>query len=500
MGAEQRTEAIKLMNTLRSKRQNDRNLSILLHEAGLVCALLLFSATVHGQDRAWPQFRGPESNPVGTHARLAERWSKTENVEWSQEIPGRGWSSPIVSGGRVFVTTVTTDGKSKPPQIGTEYSNEYVAELMKQGVPMEQVIKRVTERDIELPNEVTLHYFIYCLNLKSGKLEWKKEFYTGHPPGGRHRKNSFASESPVTDGRHVYVYVANLGLWAFDLKGKLAWTTPIEANPIYLDFGTGSSPALAGDLLVIVSDNEKQQYIAAFDKQTGKQAWKTNRNLGDLGGRGQPVQRSGWATPFVWRHALRTEIVAVGPGEVVSYDLAGKELWRMSGMAATPIPTPFAYDGLLYIDGGRGRPLFALRPGAAGNISLGQDQTSNEYVVWSQARGGTYLPSPVAYQGAVYTLTETGILNRFDAKTGKQIYKTRIDPTSTAFTTSPWAYNGKLFCLSEEGQTFVIATGEEFQLLHVNELDDMAQASPALVGDRLLIRTERRLYSIRRKT
>jgi outer membrane protein assembly factor BamB len=168
-------------------------------------------------------------------------------------------------------------------------------------------------------------------------------------------------------------------------------------------------------------------------------------------------------------------------------------------MAATPVPTPFAYEGLLYINGGRGRPLFAVRPGAAGNISLAQDQTSNRYVVWSQARGGTYLPSSVAYQGAVYTLTETGILNRFDAKTGKQIYKTRIDPRATAFTTSPWAYNGKLFCLSEEGQTFVIGTGEEFRLLHVNELDDFAQASPALVGDRLLIRTEQRLYSIRRR-
>jgi outer membrane protein assembly factor BamB len=471
------------------------------HLIGLACVLLLVSLPVHGQDMVWPQFRGPESNPVGTHARLAERWSKTENVEWSQEIPGRGWSSPIVTGGSVNVTTVTTEGKSKPPQVGTEYSNEYVAELMKQGVPMAEVIKRVNERDIEFPHEVTLHYFIYCLNLKSGKLEWKKEFYTGHPPGGRHRKNSFVSESPVTDGRYVYVYVANLGLWAFDLKGKLAWTTPVEANPIYLDFGTGSSPALAGDLLVIVSDNEKQQYIAAFDKQTGKQVWRTNR---DLGGKGQPVQRSGWATPFVWRHALRPEIVAVGPGEVVSYDLAGKELWRMSGMTATPIPTPFAYDGLLYIDGGRGRPLFAIRPGATGDISLGQDQAmnngANQYVVWSQARGGTYLPSPVAYEGAVYTLTETGILNRFDAKTGKQTYKTRIDPMATAFTTSPWAYNGRLFCLSEEGQTFVIATGEEFRLLHVNELDDMAQASPALVGDRLLIRTQQRLYSIRRKT
>jgi outer membrane protein assembly factor BamB len=391
----------------------------------------------------------------------------------------------------VYITTVTTEGKSKPPQIGTEYSNEYVAELQKQGLPMKEVIKRVTERDTELPHEVMLHYFLYCLNLKTGKVEWQKEFNTGRPPGGRHRKNSFVSESPVTDGRHVYVYVANLGLWAFDVKGKLAWTTPIDANPIYLDFGTGSSPALAGNLLVIVNDNEKQQYIAAFDKQTGKQVWRTNREIGPQG------RRSAWVTPFVWRHALRTEIVAVGPEVVVSYDLAGKELWRMSGMSGTPIPTPFAYEGLLYINGGRGRPLFALRPGAAGDISLGKDQTSNEYVVWSQARGGTYLPSPVAYQGAVYTLTETGILNRYDAKTGTQTYKTRIDPAASAFTTSPWAYNGKLFCLSEEGQTFVIGTGDQFQLLRVNDLDDMAQASPALVGERLLIRTEHRLYSIR---
>ena len=487
------------MNSFTSNPQRHRKVfnSTLLRQAGLACLLLAGSLAVHAQEKTWPQFRGPESNPVGRNPRLAERWSKTENVEWSQAIPGRGWSSPIVSGDRVYVTTVTTDGKSKPPQTGTEYSNEYAAELMKQGLPMAEVMKRVQARDIELPNEVVLHYILYCLNLKSGKVEWTREFHTGRPPGGRHRKNSFISESPVTDGRHVYVYVASLGLWAFDMKGKQVWSTALEANPMYLDFGTGSSPALAGNQLVIVSDNEKQQFIAAFDKKTGKQLWRTNR---DLGGKGQPAARSGWATPFVWQHALRTEIVAIGPGEVVSYDLVGKELWRMSGMSGAPIPTPFAYDGLLYINGGRGRPLFAVRPGAAGNISLAKDQTSNEFVVWSQPKGGTYLPSTLAYEGAVYSLTETGILTRFDAKTGKQSYKTRIDPAASAFTTSPWAYNGKLFCLSEEGQTFVIGTGEEFKLLHVNNLDDMAQASPALVGERLLIRTEQKLYSIRRKS
>jgi outer membrane protein assembly factor BamB len=332
--------------------------------------------------------------------------------------------------------------------------------------------------------------------VKTGKVEWSKEFFAGRPPGGRHRKNSFASETPVTDGKHIYLYITNLGLWAFDLKGNQLWKTPIEAQPIYLDLGAGSSPALAGNLLVILNDNQKQQYIAAFDKKTGKQVWRTNR---DLGGNEPPVQRSGWSTPYVWRHALRTEIVTLGPKTVVSYDLNGKELWRMSGTSGTPVPTPFAYEGLLFINGGRGRPLYAVKPGATGDITLKENQTSNDYIVWSQARGGTYLPSSIAYQGAIYTLTETGILNRYEAKTGKQTYKTRIDPAATAFTTSPWAYNGKLFCLSEEGQTFVVTTGEEFKLSHVNQLDDFAQASPAVVGDRLLIRTEHRLYSIRRK-
>ena len=477
----------------RSPELKSINLYFLTRLVGLACVLLLATLAANGQSLVWPQFRGPDSNPVSTNAKLAERWSKTENVEWMQQIPGRGWSSPIVAGDKIFVTTAVTEGKSKPPQIGTEYSNELVAELQKQGLPMKEIIERVTQRDIELPNEVKLHYCLYCLNLKSGKIEWQQEFFNGQPPGGRHRKNSFTSESPVTDGKFIYVYVANLGLWAYDLKGKQVWTTPLEANPIYLDFGTGGSPALIGSQLVIVSDNEKQQFIAAYDKQTGKQLWRTNRSLGNKG------QQSGWVTPYIWRHALRTEIVTIGPNVAVSYDLAGKELWRLSGMAPAPIPMPFAHDGLLYLDGGRGASLFAVRPGATGDISLPKGESANAYVVWSQPRAGTYLPSPLAYEGGVYTLTETGILTRFDAKTGTQTYKTRIDPKATAFTTSPWAYNGKLFCLSEEGQTFVIAAGAEFKLLHVNELDEMAQATPAIVGERLLLRTETKLYSIRRR-
>lgn len=457
--------------------------------------IALGSVAAWGAELEWPKFRGPDANPVAVKGKLPEKWSKTENVEWMAEIPGRGWSSPIVNGGRIFLTTVETEGKSKPPQIGTEYSNEYVAELMKKGLSEKEVLEKVTARDIELPTEVKLHYYLLSLDIQTGKVVWKREYHTGQPPGGRHRKNSFASETPVTDGKLIYVYAANLGLYAFDLKGAQVWHTPLEAFPIYLEFGTGGSPALLGDMLVIVNDNEKQQFIAAFDTKTGKPLWRTNR---DLSAKSDGPHRSGWATPFVWKSPQRTEVVTVGPGVAVSYDTAGKELWRLSNMASIPIPSPFAYEGLLYVNGGRGKPLYAIKPGATGDLTTAEDGKPNEFVAWSHPRGGTYLPTEVAYDGALYSLSETGILSRFDAKTGKLHYRSRLEG-GEAFTSSPWAYNGKVFCLNEEGKTFVIAAGEKFELLHVNLLDEMAQATPAIVGDRLLLRTEGRLYSFRNK-
>ncbi|HZO57060.1 MAG TPA: PQQ-binding-like beta-propeller repeat protein [Bryobacteraceae bacterium] len=446
---------------------------------------------------AWPQFRGPEANPVGRHVRLPERWSPTENVEWSSEIPGRGWSSPVVVGNRVFVTTAVTDGPSKKPQLGTDFSNDYAAELKKQGLSDADIMARVKERDMEMPHEVLLHYYLYCLDLRSGKVQWRREYHAGRPPVGRHRKNSFTSETPVTDGKRLYVYAGNLGLYAYDLNGKLIWKTPLEAYPIYLDFGTGGSAALHENLLIIVNDNEKQQFIAAFDKRTGKEVWRALRDLKEAGG---PPRQSGWSTPYIWKNSLRTEIVTNGPGTYVSYDLNGKELWRMRGVSVLPIPMPFAYDGLLYVNGGAGRRLFAVREGAVGDITLEAGRASNKYVAWSQERAGTYLPTQVAYDGALYVLSEKGIMARYEAKTGKLSYKARIDAEAGAFTSSPWAYNGLVFCISEEGKTYVLKAGEKFELMRVNELGEMAQATPAIVGERLLVRTEGRLWAVRRNS
>lgn len=456
-------------------------------------AALALCLTSDAADPGWPRFRGPDANPASETAKPPDRWSKTENVEWKAAIPGRGWSSPVVARGRVFLTTAVTDGASKKPQTGTEYSNQYVAELVKQGLSEKEVMEKVMARDFELPREVTLHYLLYCLDLKTGATIWKKEFHAGRPPGGRHRKNSFTSETPATDGKAVYVYVANLGLWAFDFEGKQLWNTPLEALPVYLEFGTGASPVLAGNQLIAISDNQSKQFVASFDKRTGKQLWRTARDLG------LKEFRSGWSTPFVWKHAARTELVTVGPRVAVSYDLEGNELWRLGGMADAPVPSPFSRGGLLYIDGGRGKPLFAVRPGASGGIGLAEGARSNAHVAWSEPRGGTYLPTPVAYQGSLYVLNETGILSNLDAQTGKVAYRNRLDANAGNFTSSPWAYGGRIFCLNEEGKTYVVTAGPKFDLAGVNELDEMAQATPAIAGDRLLLRTESLLYSIRRR-
>jgi outer membrane protein assembly factor BamB len=460
----------------------------------LVIASLFFAAYAVASEPEWPGFRGPSSNPFAKNSGLPDKWSKASNIEWSTEVPGLGWSSPIVADNRIFLTTVITDGTAKQPQVGTSYSNDYVAELQKQGFKGKELIDRLNARDFELPSEVSLHYWLYSIDLESGKINWKREFNSGHPPGGRHRKNSFCSETPVTDGKRVYVYVNNLGLFAYDLDGNQVWKTPLENLPTILDFGPASSPILVNDLIVIVNDNEKQQFIAGFDKNTGKQVWRTNRTIHVQGS----DRQTGWSTPYVWKNSQRTEIVTIGPGLAISYDLEGKELWRLGGMSAMPIPSPFAYDGILYLNGGTGKILGAIKPGAIGDITTPEGAKLNDSVAWIQPKAGTYLPTELAYEGGLYVLTNNGILTRFDAKTGVQTYKARIGEGGD-FTTSPWGYNGKIFCMNEEGKTFVIRAGDQYELLDSNDLDEMTLASPAFIGDRLILRTENHLYSIRNK-
>lgn len=479
----------------RNVRRNPPQLSVLV---GLILVGLCVGASatpeaVRPADN-WPQFLGPGGVSVGQSAELPSEWSTSDNIEWVTDVPGTGWSSPIVWGDRIFLTTASSDREMKQPSLGVDFSNEYVAELSGQGKSDEEVERLLTQRDSELPGEVQLTYRLICLDLGSGKLIWDRIVHSGPPPVGRHRKNSYASETPATDGERVYVLVGHLGLFAYDYDGARLWHTPVEARKVSLDFGSGASPALDGDRIYVLNDNEEESFIAAFDTASGRRLWRTVRPAPEGAAR-----LSGWSSPYVWRNAIRSEIVTTGPGTLISYGRDGKELWRMSRMALMPIQTPFAVDEVLYASAGARRgPMVAIRPGASGDITPQAPDNKNDFVVWySEDAGGTYMPTPLLYHGGLYTVTEKGIFARYDPATGERTYRSRVHSEARNFTASPWAYDGKIFVLSEEGDTFVIKAGPEFELLGVNSLDGLSLASPALVGDRLLIRTQSKLYSIR---
>jgi outer membrane protein assembly factor BamB len=242
--------------------------------------------------------------------------------------------------------------------------------------------------------------------------------------------------------------------------------------------------------LYIVNDNEQHSYILALDKATGKELWRVDRD--------EPTT---WSTPYIWKNDKRTEIVTAGRNKIRSYDLEGKLLWELSGMSSLTIPTPFSADGLLYVTSGyRGdqqRPAYAIRSGASGDISLKDGRANNDFVAWSWPQAGPYMPSPVVYGGRYYTLLDAGFFTCHDAKTGKEIYgRQRIDPMSPNFTSSPWAYNDRIFCLNEEGDTYVIQAGPEFKVLGKNSLEEYCMASPAIVNNSLILRTFSKLYRI----
>lgn len=430
----------------------------------LVIAVVLH-ATAIASDR-WPQFRGPESLGVVEDPSLPDTWSETQNVAWKTTIPGMGWSSPIVWGNKIFVTSVINAKETEPVKKGLYFGGERKA-------PADEH-----------------RWMVYAVDFKSGKILWEREVHKAVPTFSRHLKNSYASETPVTDGERVYAYFGNVGLFCFDLKGKLLWSKKWPAVNTRFGWGTAASPVVHQDRIYVVNDNDTKSFLVALNKKTGEQVWEVER-----------AEASNWATPYIWNNGQRTEIITPGTKRVRSYDLNGKLLWEFTGMSSIAIPTPFSKFGLLYISSGyvqdQLRPVYAIRPGASGDISLKQGEMSNSYIAWHQPQAGPYNPSPIIYGDLYYTLLDRGFFTCHDAKTGKEIYgKQRIDPATVAFTSSPWAYNGKLFCLSEDGDTYVIGAGREFKVIGKNSLNELCLATPAIVRGSLVIRTASKLYRI----
>ncbi len=293
----------------------------------------------------------------------------------------------------------------------------------------------------------------------------------------------------VADERRV---LFGIGLFVYDMDGKPLWNRPFEAKDTQYNWGTSISPILYEDRLYLVNDNDEKSYLLALDKKTGEEKLRVDRE----------GEKTNYATPFVWKNELRTELVTSGVGWARSYDLEGNLLWKIKGKSILAIPTPFAHDGLLYLIAGHvlwgENPVYAIRPGASGDISPVEPATSNDYVVWSTSKAGPYHPTPIIYEGVLNVLYDRGFMTAFDPKSGEEIYPRKRIPNGRAFTSSPWAYGGKLFCLNEDGVTFVLKAGKQFEILHSNPLaaDDMGMATPVVVGDKLLIRTSARVYCI----
>ena len=416
----------------------------------------------------WPRFRGPNADGVAPdNPGLPTTWTTTENVKWVADVPGWGWSCPVVSRDRVFLTTVVSDEKNLTPSKGL-----YLGE----GV-----------RD---PAKGIHHWMVYCFDLNTGKELWKHEAHTARPKVPRHPKSTYASETPTTDGERLYALFGDLGLYCYDFHGKPLWSREIEPKKTALDYGAAASPVVHDGQVIVVYDNLEDSWIAAFDAKTGNQRWQTSRD-----------ETHSWATPFVWTNEVRTEIVVPGKKRNRSYSLRGELLWEFDGrMSNLVIPSPFAAHGLCYIASGyvgdRHRPTFAVRPGASGHITPGDDFTNSDFIAWYQGTSSSYNPSQIVYGDYLYTLYDRGFLTCHDAKTGKGVYGKRRFSPGGSFTASPFAFNGRLFFLSEDGLTYVVKPGPEFEIVQRNDLDELCISCPAVVGEKLLIRTASKLYCL----
>jgi outer membrane protein assembly factor BamB len=355
-------------------------------------------------------------------------------------------------------------------------------------------MKKVRARDNEAPEESDeIRYMVYALDARTGAIKWEQEAHRAKPSGGRHRKNTYASETPFTDGDRLYAsFGQNVGLFCYSLDGKLLWKKHWPPQPIYLDFGTASSPTVHDGRVYLLHDSESVSYVAALDAKTGDEIWRTTRPQTGL-------PKSSWTTPFVWKNAQRTEIVTTGHGMILAYDRNGQEIWRVTGMSM-PTASPIAWNGMLYVgtgsQGDANRPFLAIKPGAVGDITLQAGATSNDFIVWRHPRASGYTPSALVHDGRAYVVHDTGILTVLNAMTGEQIYKVRVGGGGHTFSASPVAIGDRVLMLTEEGVTFVLQAGDEYKELAKNDLAEMSLASPAIAGGSVYIRTETKLYRI----
>jgi outer membrane protein assembly factor BamB len=411
----------------------------------------------------WPQWRGPAGSGISDEKNLPTQWSTAKNIKWKTPIAGRAHSSPIVWGNRIFLTTAIEGDV----------------------VPGAKAVKHMMgDKEFLHPDSIGAdkkHTFkVICLDSETGRVLWEQTAFEGTPYDNRHRKSSYAASTPATDGKHVFAYFGSEGLYAYDMKGKLAWKADL-GKLATVGMGTGTSPILYENVVLMQcdEDNGSSSFIVALDKKTGKEVWRTPRK----------VQVS-WATPMLVKTAKRTELITSGTEAIIAYDPAtGKELWRHKGVESNAIPSPVANSDMVFISAGfPAKVVMAINLGGSGDLA--------DTVAWKYAKGTAYVPSPILYNGYLYLTTDRGIITCLDAKTGEVKYEGGRVPIPATFTASPVAFDGKILLTSEDGDTFMIKAGPTHEILGTNSVGEPVYASPAIADGRIFIRGEKNLYAI----
>jgi outer membrane protein assembly factor BamB len=421
---------------------------------------------------SWPSFRGPNASGIAEGQHLPETWNGTtgEHILWRTPIPGLAHSSPIVWGDRVFVTTAISsrpNASFKPGLYGDGDAS-----------------------DDNSPHK----WVLYAIDKRTGKIAWERTAFEGPPRNKRHIKSTYASASPATDGRIVVAWFGSQGVFAYDVTGTPLWSVDLGRVDMgaydipSFEWGPASSPIIWNDLVILQVDTQADSFLLALDTATGRTIWKTDRD-----------ELPSWGTPTVITTRNGDELVTNASNFIRGYDpRTGKELWRLGGSSKITAPTPFAAGDLIFVASGRGpeRPIFAIRPGARGDITLAQEQTSSKAVAWSKTGRGSYMPTPLAYDGVLYVLANNGVFDAYDLQTGREIYRHRLEPVGSGFSASPVAAAGRIYLSGEDGDIIVVAAGREFRQIGVNPMGELLMATPALSEGVMYVRSASSLSAI----
>lgn len=451
----------------------------------LGASLIMCAAARRSPADVWPQFRGPNIDGAPDSGCPTE-WDTSTNVRWRIPMEGEGWSCPVVWGDQVFLTAaVRTDSGADTADASAERETPRRRRPGRRG--------RRGRRGPDL-TQATYRWDVICLDAKSGETIWRQAARTGNPPIPRHSSNTYASETPVTDGERVYAYFGMTGLYCYDMRGEPLWSKDLGTYKMRAGWGTSSSPILHDGKLFLQIDNEERSFLVALDAATGDEAWRVDRD--------EPSQ---YSTPIIWQNSRRAELVAGGQ-RCRAYDpQTGNLLWSLDMQKGRSSATPLAVGDRLYVGTelrNRGGPddgggfLFAVKPGGAGDITPPLDADSSEHVAWRVAQSGIQMASPVLCAGHLYLLERRGgSLRCINAETGETAYRTRI-PQARAFWASPWTFDGNVFCLDDNGTTSVVAGGPEFQVLQQNSIEEQTWSSPAIADGAMFLRSLDHLYCI----